>query len=135
MKTPTLSFSKKDFRVDWFSGKGAGGQHRNKHQNCCRITHLPSGLVATGQNHRERHRNQSDAFHRLATMVLEHYGVSGNERERVDHCNVVRTYHFERNEVSDGAVTQQVSPTLDGEIDRFVESALQGRRIEKGTGR
>lgn len=27
-----LHLTKKDFKIDWFSGQGAGGQHRNKHQ-------------------------------------------------------------------------------------------------------
>jgi len=38
-----------DFKIEWYSGTGAGGQHRNKHQNSCRITHLPTGRVSTAQ--------------------------------------------------------------------------------------
>lgn len=43
--------SEDDFSFRWFSGTGAGGQHRNKHQNTLEITHLPSGLkqVAAGR--------------------------------------------------------------------------------------
>ena len=41
--------TKKDFKLDWFSGSGAGGQHRNKHQNCLRLTHIPSGITVTSQ--------------------------------------------------------------------------------------
>ena len=29
-----FSVTKKDFSITWFSGTGAGGQYRNKHQNC-----------------------------------------------------------------------------------------------------
>lgn len=60
-----FSITKKDFKIDWFSGKGAGGQHRNKHQNCVRLTHLDSKVTITGQSHRERSKNLQDAFSRL----------------------------------------------------------------------
>ena len=50
----------KDFYVEWFSGSGAGGQHRNKHQNCCRVYHLPTGLMETRQG-RKREANLKDA--------------------------------------------------------------------------
>lgn len=49
-----LHLTKKDFKLEWFSGTGAGGQYRNKHQNCCRITHIESGLTCTGQTQRDR---------------------------------------------------------------------------------
>jgi peptide chain release factor 1 len=38
-----------DLKIEWYSGTGSGGQFRNKHQNSCRITHLPTGEVATAQ--------------------------------------------------------------------------------------
>ena len=50
----------KDFYVEWFSGSGAGGQHRNKHQNCCRLYHLPTGLVESRQG-RKRESNLREA--------------------------------------------------------------------------
>ena len=65
-----MHLTKKDFRVDWFSGTGAGGQYRNKHQNCCRITHVATGLVATGQSNRDRPSNQREAFRSLAGKFI-----------------------------------------------------------------
>lgn len=49
-----------DFYVEWFSGTGKGGQHRNKHQNSCRYYHLPTGWVETRQG-RSRDANLRDA--------------------------------------------------------------------------
>jgi hypothetical protein len=57
-----FSITKKDFRVEFFSGTGAGGQYRNKHQNCVRIHHPKSGVIVTGQSNRERTANIKDAF-------------------------------------------------------------------------
>ena len=60
-----FSLTKKDFIIEWFSGSGGGGQHRNKHQNCCRIKHLESGTMATGTEQRSREQNKKIAFRRL----------------------------------------------------------------------
>lgn len=62
MKELLFSVTKKDFDITWFSGRGAGGQHRNKHQNCCRIVHRDSGAMGTGQSQRDRVSNQKEAF-------------------------------------------------------------------------
>ncbi len=60
-----FSVTKKDLKIDYFSGTGAGGQHRNKHQNCVRMRHIESGGFATGQSHRERQSNLREAFNSL----------------------------------------------------------------------
>lgn len=49
-----------DIRIEWFSGSGAGGQHRNKHQNCCRVIHEPTGIVEARQG-RKRESNLREA--------------------------------------------------------------------------
>lgn len=96
-----LHLTKKDFKIEWFSGSGAGGQHRNKHQNCCRITHLETGLKAQGTDHKERSANQKDAFTKLAKLVLAHY--YNDDKERRTTGETVRNYHAVRNEVLDKA--------------------------------
>ena len=52
-----FSITRKDFEITWFGGSGAGGQHRNKHHNCCRIVHKASGIMSTGQGSRSREQN------------------------------------------------------------------------------
>jgi protein subunit release factor A len=128
-----ISFNKKDFRLDWFSGTGAGGQYRNKHQNCCRIVHIETGLMATGQSHRERPANQKEAFQKLAQKLIAYYSEPDPERRRLN--NVVRTYHFERGVATDGAITKDVNQAISGKLDDFMANALQGRRPARETGR
>ena len=65
MREKVLTLTKKDFEISWYSGTGGGGQHRNKHQNCCRITHKETGIKAISQDYREREQNKKQAFLRL----------------------------------------------------------------------
>jgi protein subunit release factor B len=76
-----FSVTRKDFKIEYFSGTGPGGQYRNKHQNCVRLTHPESGALVTGQSSRERLANTREAFKNLiknpkfklwhARMVME----------------------------------------------------------------
>ena len=65
-RKPLLSITLKDFQVTYFSGKGAGGQHRNRHKNCVRLYHPASGVTTIGQNARSKTQNLRDAFRRMA---------------------------------------------------------------------
>jgi protein subunit release factor B len=60
-----FSVTKKDFNIDWFSGRGAGGQNRNKNQNCVRLRHKESGANGTGQSHKSRQANLREALKTL----------------------------------------------------------------------
>jgi len=94
-----LHLTKKDFKLEWYSGQGAGGQHRNKHQNCCRITHIDTGLKCNGTESRERVSNQRTAFERLAKLVISYY--NSDEKTRRQWDETIRNYHGVRNEVHD----------------------------------
>ena len=61
-----FSVTKKDLTINYFSGRGAGGQNRNKNQNCIRLKHEESGAMTTGQSHKERKSNMKEAFNNLA---------------------------------------------------------------------
>ncbi|MDB5703234.1 MAG: prfA [Sphingomonas bacterium] len=57
-----------DVRERWFSGTGAGGQHRNKHQNSVELHHLPTGLRRTAQT-RSRETSRRAAWEALAAAL------------------------------------------------------------------
>ncbi len=65
MSEVKFTITRKDLEVTWFSGSGGGGQHRNKHDNCCRIRHPETGVIVTGQSHKERPSNQKEAMQNL----------------------------------------------------------------------
>ena len=50
-----------NYSIEWFSGTGCGGQHRNKHQNSARITHIPTGITKSAQT-RSRQNSMQEAM-------------------------------------------------------------------------
>ncbi len=62
MSKKTFTVGKKDFVLSWYSGTGAGGQHRNRHMNSCRLKHIDTGIIKTGQSSREREANKKEAL-------------------------------------------------------------------------
>ena len=97
-----IHLTKKDFKIDWYSGSGAGGQKRNKSKSYCRITHIESGLTAQGSDHKSPLANQKDAFEKLAQMVISFYS-DDKGKDRFNSTEVIRNYHAVRNEVYDKA--------------------------------
>lgn len=60
----------KDLKIDYYRGSGPGGQHRNTSETGVRITHLPTGLVATATESRSRHMNLQRAMARLEEKLV-----------------------------------------------------------------
>jgi peptide chain release factor 1 len=126
--------TKKDLRIDWFSGTGGGGQYRNKHMNSCRITHLPTGMVGQSQDERSRVQNQKVAFRRLVEQLVplmkrevqrERY-AAGTER--------VRNYHQPDDRVTDARVPDRQWPydaVLDGNaLAEIIQEVRQAKARE-----
>lgn len=118
-------YTRKDFRIEWFSGTGPGGQNRNKTQNCVRVTHIPSGLKTSASRHRSRKQNFSDAFQSLGKM-LEAWIIAQINKEnpgRVKSEEVIRTYHFADNRVVDHLSRHHTSASnLDGDFAEHIEA-------------
>ena len=124
-----MKVTEDQFRFEWFSGTGKGGQHRNKHQNCCRCIHEPTGITANGTNSRSREDNRAAAYATCRSRVQAHFHrdreryLAGNER--------IRTYHEPDNRVTDhasGFVDTYTNVVLKGNIDSVVQARAQAMR-------
>ena len=97
-----FSFSRKDFRIDYFRGTGPGGQHRNKKDTAVRITHLESRLSAESQNSRSQSDNKKKAFKKLVDLLMDHYMPKDDLRPRHDLSQMKATRSY--NEPDDRVV-------------------------------
>ena len=117
----------RDLRIEWYSGTGAGGQHRNKHQNSCRITHIPSGEVATAQCRSRQNSLDSamaDIQQRIDNLTQRSYNsnIASNRRAQVGsgmRGDKIRTYRFQDDVVQDhnSGKKSSVKRVLNGNFD------------------
>lgn len=98
-----------DFQIEWFSGTGKGGQHRNKKQNSCRVVHIPTGITETRQG-RKRESNLREAKQAILQRLQEaadgelNSTLSQNRRNQMGsgmRGDKIRTYRFQDDMVVD----------------------------------
>ena len=124
-----MQITEDQFRFEWYSGTGKGGQHRNKHQNCCRCIHVPTGIQANGTNSRSREDNRRAAYTVCRSRVQAHFH---RDRERfLAGTERIRTYHESDNRVTDHASGLQDSWTnvmIKGNLDVMITARAQATR-------
>lgn len=114
----------KEISIRWHSGTGAGGQHRNRTQNCCEITHLPTGFKAVGTESRSRQDNKKAALERLEKKLADKTKVEAATkmnaaRKAAAENGRIRTYDFGRGLVTDhrSGKTADMGRFMDGKVD------------------
>lgn len=132
-----LEIPAEELKVDTFRSSGPGGQNMQKVSSAVRITHLPTGIVATCQSQRSQHQNKEVALKILYARVLELQQKARDEEraklkgERVDAGwgNQIRSYVLHPYKmVKDhrtGHETAAAEAVLDGVLDDFIAAFLR----------
>ncbi len=125
-----------DIRVDVYRSSGAGGQYINKTDSAVRMTHIPTGIVASCQTERSQIQNRATALKMLTTMVAEHYRQEEEakrdarlaEKKKVEWGSQIRSYVLQPYQlVKDLRTNEETSDTtgvLDGKIKPFINAYL-----------
>ena len=95
-------FGRTDVRFECFSGKGPGGQYRNRHAICVRAIHLPTGTVAVATSERSLSQNMKAALASLDAKLAraKEDAAAARRRDAYDRKpdasfgNAIRTYRM-----------------------------------------
>jgi len=138
-----LNISPDDIKMEFFHSSGAGGQNVNKVTTAVRITHLPTGIVASCQDDRSQIRNRVKAMAVLRARLLDleqrkqSESIDKERRMQVgggQRAEKIRTYNFPQNRVTDhriGSSFHNLQQILEGELDEVIEAVSSREQVER----
>ena len=137
-----VEINEKDIREDTYRASGAGGQHVNKTDSAVRLTHIPTGIVASCQSERSQHKNRSMAWKMLRARMAR---VEEERREaeqmakyknkaRVGFGSQIRNYFLHPEQRVKDSRTEHLQNSfhavMAGDIQGFLEAFLRYRMAE-----
>lgn len=132
-----------DLRIDVYRSSGPGGQSVNTTDSAVRITHLPTGVVASCQNEKSQLQNKESAMRilraRLQAIAEEEANAAAMAERKsqvrtVDRSERIRTYNFPENRISDhrvGFKAYNLDQVLDGDLTSVIQALLDAEMAEK----
>ena len=138
-ETPNIEIRQEDLKIDTYRSSGAGGQHVNKTDSAVRITHLPTGIVASCQTQRSQIQNREYCMNviksklyekKMNEKLMEVAKIKGESLAN-EWGSQIRSYVFcPYTMVKDHRSNYQVSDidkVMDGELDGFISAYLKMR--------
>jgi peptide chain release factor 1 len=124
----------KDIKIDTFHASGHGGQNVQKVETAVRLTHLPTGVIATCQTERSQFQNREKALAILRARVYEEEQAK-KQAEVAEHRRLqvgtgarsekIRTYNYPQDRITDHRIGQSfhnIQETLDGDLTVILDS-------------
>ncbi len=128
-----IDIRQEDLKIETYRSSGAGGQHVNTTDSAVRITHLPTGIVATSSE-KSQIKNREKAMKLLKTrvydqMVQEEQSKYDEQRKSAvgtgDRSERIRTYNYPQNRVTDhriGLTIQKLDQIMEGNIQEIIDA-------------
>ena len=137
-----IEIRNEDLKIDTYRSSGAGGQHVNTTDSAVRITHLPTGVIATSSE-KSQIQNREKALKvikaRLYDMKLqeEQQKYAAQRKSAVgtgDRSERVRTYNYPQSRVTDhriGLTLQKLDQIMEGKLDEIIDALTLSEQTEK----
>ncbi|HCN61115.1 MULTISPECIES: peptide chain release factor 1 [Mammaliicoccus] len=131
-----------DLKIETYRSSGSGGQHVNTTDSAVRITHVPTGIVATSSE-KSQIKNREKAFKVLKArvydmMVREENAKYAEKRKSAvgtgDRSERIRTYNYPQNRVTDhriGLTLQKLDQIMEGKVDEIIDALTMHEQTEK----
>ncbi|CAM4278317.1 peptide chain release factor 1 [Paenibacillus tarimensis] len=132
----------KDIRVDTFCSSGAGGQSVNTTKSAVRVTHIPTGIMATCQDGKSQNDNKQKALQVLRARIYdirrqeEEAKYAGERKSKVgtgDRSERIRTYNFPQSRVTDhriGLTLHKLDSVMNGDMGEIVNALTLAEQTE-----
>jgi len=136
-----------DIRKDTFCSSGPGGQSVNTTYSAVRLTHIPTGTIATCQDQKSQLKNYDKALKVLRTRLYEIELQKRLEKETSmrrgmvstgDRSAKIRTYNFPQGRLTDHRInftSYNLLEYLNGNIGEIIEAlrvADNAKRLHEG---
>lgn len=124
-----FKLNEKELKYEYMRAQGPGGQHVNKTESACRITHIPTGTSVMMQDDRSQENNRRRALElirqKLYQMEFEKKMAAEMSKRKSqigtsDRSDKIRTYNFPQDRITD----HRLGKTVYG-----IESALNSGSI------
>ena len=132
-----------DVRKDYYCSSGPGGQSVNTTYSAVRLTHIPTGIVATCQDEKSQHKNLASAMSVLRARIYEveyqkHLDELSKKRKTMvssgDRSAKIRTYNWPQGRVTDhriGLTLYNLNNIINGDIQEIIEALQVAENAER----
>ena len=132
-----IKIKPEDLKIEFYRASGPGGQYVNKRETSVRITHEPTGIVASCQSERLQGDNRKRVMEMLYSKL---YQLSQETREAelkkmkgakisASWGNQIRSYVLHPyklvKDLRTGVESSNVEGILDGNLDEFIETEIK----------
>jgi len=132
-----IKIKPEELKIDYYRASGPGGQYVNKRETAVRITHLPTGIIASCQSERLQGMNREKAL-KILMAKLHQLKTERAEKElkeikggiiSASWGNQIRSYVLHPykmvKDLRTSIETSEVEAVLDGDLDQFIEAEIK----------